>query len=94
MAIVNVYIQDPYVKKYLIEEKISEISFIGNLGGLLGLFLGFSFVSVFEIIYYAFVIGACRKCKERKESKVHPASGLQGDELFRKRKSQVRADFR
>jgi hypothetical protein len=31
---------------------VTAISFIGNAGGLLGLFLGLSFVSVFEIVYF------------------------------------------
>jgi hypothetical protein len=32
------------------EEKITEISFFGGIGGILGLFLGFSFISAVEII--------------------------------------------
>ena len=37
---VNVYIRDPYVSKYVTEEKITRISFAGTVGGILGLFLG------------------------------------------------------
>jgi hypothetical protein len=37
----NIYIKDPYVSKYVTEEKITEISFVGGVGGILGLFLGF-----------------------------------------------------
>ena len=54
MAKINVYIRDPYVKRFITEEKITEISFVGTVGGLLGIFLGFSFMSIFEIIYCAF----------------------------------------
>ena len=32
------------------DEQITIISFIGNSGGLLGLFLGLSFVSLFEVV--------------------------------------------
>lgn len=52
MAKVNVFVRDSYVQKFLTEEKITEISFVGNIGGLLGLFTGFSFISVMEIFYY------------------------------------------
>ncbi|TRY75809.1 hypothetical protein TCAL_07005 [Tigriopus californicus] len=67
MAKVNVYVRDSYVKKYLTEEKITEISFVGNIGGLLGLFTGFSFISVAEILYYL----CCGKGRRR------PWAGLQ-----------------
>ncbi len=50
LSVLDVYIKDPYVKLYLRREKITVISFIGNTGGLLGLFLGFSFISTIEII--------------------------------------------
>ena len=52
MVKVNVYVRDPYVRKYLTEEKITEIRFVGTVGGLLGLFLGFSFVSLVEVFYF------------------------------------------
>jgi hypothetical protein len=47
----NIYIKDPYVSKYVTEEKITEISFVGGVGGILGLFLGFSFISSVEVFY-------------------------------------------
>ena len=50
----NIYIKDPYVSKYVTEEKITEISFVGGVGGILGLFLGFSFISAVEIFYVFF----------------------------------------
>jgi len=34
------------------DENIPVISFIGNAGGLLGLCLGMSFVSIFELFYH------------------------------------------
>jgi hypothetical protein len=34
------------------DEAIPTISFIANAGGLVGLFLGMSFVSIFEIFYH------------------------------------------
>ena len=45
----QMYIKDPYVTRYMTQEKITQISFVGTIGGSLGLFLGFSFISVVEI---------------------------------------------
>ena len=51
VAKVNIFFKDPFVKRYIREEKITENTFIGTIGGLLGLFLGFSFISGAEIVY-------------------------------------------
>jgi hypothetical protein len=51
LAKIEIYIKDPYVSLYLTEEKITEMAFVGSIGGVLGLFLGFSFISSFEIIF-------------------------------------------
>ncbi len=53
------YIKDPVVTRILRDQKIPVIAFVANTGGLLGLCMGFSLVSVFEIVYH--VIGALRK---------------------------------
>ena len=39
------------MKRYKREEKITYNTAIGTTGGLLGLFLGFSFISLAEIVY-------------------------------------------
>ena len=51
MAVLNVYIREPYVRKYETEVKYGSIAFMGNMGGLLGLFTGFSLISAFELVY-------------------------------------------
>ena len=51
----NVYIKEPYASKFITEEKITEISFVGMVGGILGLFLGSSFISFVEVPF-VFVI--------------------------------------
>ncbi len=51
MVNLDVFIRDPYVKFYVRREKITVISFVGTIGGLLGLFLGFSCMSIFEMVY-------------------------------------------
>jgi len=48
---VSIYIKDPYVSKFVTEEKITEIAFVGTIGGILGIFLGFSFISSAEIVF-------------------------------------------
>ena len=52
LVLFNTFIKDPYVKKFLKDEKITWISYIANAGGLLGLCMGFSLVSAAEIVYH------------------------------------------
>jgi hypothetical protein len=52
LAVVNIYIKDPVVTRIQRDQKIPVISFVANTGGLLGLCMGFSLVSLFEVIYY------------------------------------------
>ena len=59
LAVVNVYIKDPVVTRIKRDQKIPVIAFVANTGGLLGLCMGFSLVSVFEIVYH--MVGAFRK---------------------------------
>ncbi len=49
----RVFIKDPYHTLIKCDEQMSLISFLGNTGGLLGLCLGLSLVSIFEIFYHA-----------------------------------------
>jgi hypothetical protein len=50
-AVLRVLIRDPYYTLIMQDEEFSYITFIGNVGGLLGLSMGMSFVSIFEIFY-------------------------------------------
>ena len=59
LAVVNVYIKDPVVTRILRDQKIPIIAFVANTGGLLGLCMGFSLVSVFEVVYH--ILGAGHK---------------------------------
>ena len=47
------HLQDPVVTKIMRDQKIPVIAFVANTGGLLGLCMGFSLVSVFEVLYHA-----------------------------------------
>lgn len=55
VVILKLFVKDPYYTKYLRTEKISSISFIANTGGLLGLCMGMSIVSIFELTYYLLI---------------------------------------
>ena len=69
IAKVNIFFKDPFVKRYIREEKITENTFIGTIGGLLGLFLGFSFISGAEIVYLiALSIYDTMTCKKNPKS--------------------------
>ena len=70
MALVNVYIKDPVVTRIKRDQKIPIIGFVANTGGLLGLCMGFSLISAFEIIFhcmisirkmYLFLYGYCTR---------------------------------
>ena len=69
LILLNVYIKDPYVRKFLTEEKITEINFVGTVGGIFGLFLGFSFMSVIDVIYFGFLSWVGVEKKKGKEVK-------------------------
>ena len=58
----NIFIRSPFAEQYIIEEDISVIQFIANIGGLMGLFMGFSCVSGLEIVYHflAWIGAKCR----------------------------------
>jgi hypothetical protein len=55
-AVLRVLIRDPYYTLIIQDEEFSYITFIGNVGGLLGLSMGMSFISIFEIFYCLFNI--------------------------------------
>lgn len=61
--VLKMFIKDPYYTKIVRSEGMSVISFISTAGGLLGLCMGLSFVSIFEILYhfFNFLVQATRK---------------------------------
>ena len=46
----QMYIKDPYVTRIMRQEEITEMSFVGNIGGSLSLFLGFGFISAIDVL--------------------------------------------
>ena len=45
-----------YDSEYTRMTRMTNIGFISSVGGLFGLCLGFSFVSVFEILYWGIIV--------------------------------------
>ena len=56
LVMFNIFIKDPYAKRFQKDEKITKTSYIANSGGLLGLCMGFSLISGAEILFH-FVFG-------------------------------------
>ena len=54
VALVQIFIKDPYVTKMKRDEAFSVILFVAGAGGLMGLCTGFSFLSAVEIVYHVF----------------------------------------
>ena len=54
IAILKVFYKDPYYTLFKKDEEMSTVSWIGNTGGLFGLCMGLSVVSIFEMLYHCF----------------------------------------
>ena len=54
LAEINLAMKTPTVQTIKRELEITFTTFVGNLGGILGLCLGFSLVSLVEVIYHCF----------------------------------------
>ena len=52
LALVHVMVQSPYVTKIKKDVAMSFVTFVANSGGLLGLCIGFSFISAVELLYW------------------------------------------
>jgi hypothetical protein len=52
IAVVKLFARDPYYTWFQRDKIMTNISFIGNTGGLIGLCMGFSFVSLVEIVHH------------------------------------------
>ena len=78
VALVTVFMDKPYCVKILQEVKFTTISLIGNIGGILGLCLGGSLVSLVEVVWFcltgvlATAPRRCRKCEGPDEESDKP----------------------
>ncbi|XP_052856781.1 pickpocket protein 28 [Drosophila gunungcola] len=66
VAVVNMYFMDPTFRAHKQTEFIGFSDFLSCVGGLMGLFLGFSFLSIAECVYFA-LIRPCRTCSEMRQ---------------------------
>ncbi|XP_018316313.1 pickpocket protein 28-like [Mycetomoellerius zeteki] len=60
VAVVHLFFVDSQFTKYMKNELFGFIEFLSSTGGLLGLFMGFSFLSFMEILYFSTIRVWCR----------------------------------
>ncbi|XP_024889162.1 pickpocket protein 28-like isoform X1 [Temnothorax curvispinosus] len=65
MAVVHLFFVDSQFTKYVKNELFGFIEFLSSTGGLLGLFMGFSFLSFMEILYFSTIRVWCRLINRR-----------------------------
>ena len=70
LALVHVMIQSPYITKIKRDVSITFTNYMANTGGLLGLCIGFSFISAFEILFC--FCSCCMKPKKTAVEKILP----------------------
>ena len=70
LAMVHVMIQSPYITKIKRDVSITFTNYMANTGGLLGLCIGFSFISAFEILFC--FCSCCMKPKKTAVEKIAP----------------------
>jgi hypothetical protein len=68
LALVHVVIQSPYVTMIKRDVEMTFTSYIANTGGIIGLCLGFSFITGFELIFWCCC--CCRGLKKNLETMV------------------------
>ena len=93
MALVNVYIKDPAVTQVKRDQKVPLIWFVANIGGILGLTMGMSLVTFFEILHHVVMLffrtGAKSLATVRRTMTVtslmrnHPQTSVNSSEIHR-----------
>ena len=67
VARLQVYVQAPFTTILHRDVEMTETEFIANMGGLISLFLGCSFISAFELIYW------CCRCLQVMQKRIDRA---------------------
>ena len=52
IAFVTFYFEEPNIFEYFRQARMTTVNFISQVGGLMGLCLGFSFVSAIELFFW------------------------------------------
>ncbi|TMW44537.1 hypothetical protein DOY81_010382 [Sarcophaga bullata] len=68
LAVVHIYFKENSFRSSMQTEFVGISDFLSSIGGLMGLFLGFSFVSIAELIYFA-IIRPYRAIRQFRKSK-------------------------
>ncbi|XP_012136271.1 pickpocket protein 28 isoform X2 [Megachile rotundata] len=79
MAVVHLFFVESQFTKYVKNELIGFTEFLSSTGGLLGLFMGFSFLSLVEVIYFATLRLWCRAQKNKHTRNVRQVHPLDSD---------------
>ena len=66
IAMVTFFFETSTVFEYSREQRMTLVGYISQMGGLLGLCMGFSLISFVEILYW-FTIRLCRNMMDKKE---------------------------
>ena len=72
LILANIFMKSPFVTRFLKDEKEGIVAYVAKSGGLLGLAMGFSVVSCFEIVYYILLgvfVGESKKQSYKKSVK-------------------------
>ena len=66
IAMVWLFVRDPYYTSIKRDVEMTLTSFLGSAGGLVGLFMGFSLISLIEGFYHIIniLINYCSACKK------------------------------
>ena len=72
VAFVTLFMREPFAEVLAINVDTTDLDFISAIGGLLGLCMGFSFVTLAEIFYYA--VDTIRTLCFKSKDKVSPCS--------------------
>ena len=52
IAMVNFYFENPLIFQFGKQERMTFFNFLAQLGGTFGLFMGISFISIIELVYW------------------------------------------
>uniref|UniRef100_A0A182R635 Pickpocket n=1 Tax=Anopheles funestus TaxID=62324 RepID=A0A182R635_ANOFN len=66
LALIYIFVKDTYYRSFTKGELVGFTDFLSNVGGLLGLFLGFSIISLIEVIYFVTLRPYCAKRKQKR----------------------------
>ena len=75
IALVHFYFETSTIFQYYRERKVTIVGFISQVGGVLGLFLGFSLVSIVELIYW-FLFRLIYNITAKNSQKTEPTSDM------------------